>query len=105
MSFTIRLLIWFKGKFVGSDSFGNRYYEEKHKSVYGARYPRRWVIYKSDINASTIPPEWQAWLHYRANMPLNGKVFDLQHEIIEDTRVVKITTKAKRSYQPWIPNE
>ena len=31
MSFTIRLLIWFKSNFVGSDSYGNRYYEEKYK--------------------------------------------------------------------------
>ena len=33
MSFTIRLLIWFKSNFVGSDSYGNRYYEEKYKKT------------------------------------------------------------------------
>lgn len=33
MSFTIRLLIWFKSRLVGQDSFGNRYYEERADKV------------------------------------------------------------------------
>lgn len=117
MSFTIRLLIWFKGKFVGNDSLGNRYYEEKPKSVYNGRQQRRWVIYKSRYDVGKIPPEWHAWLHYRTDKPLSGQVFDLdqnQPELIgtqktvpvdKNNKIVKLDTKMKRSYQPWIPNE
>ena len=122
MSFTIRLLIWFKGKFVGNDSFGNRYYEEKPKSVNGTRQARRWIIYKSEYDASKIPPEWHAWLHYRADKPLSGQIFDLQnpeqesatrtcktlcnHEnTVKNGNVVRLATKIKRPYQPWTPNE
>ena len=25
---------------------------------------RRWVIYKNVIEASKIPPEWHAWIHF-----------------------------------------
>jgi NADH:ubiquinone oxidoreductase subunit len=117
MSFTIRLLIWFKGKFVGNDSLGNRYYEEKPKSVYDGRQQRRWVIYKSKYDVSNVPPEWHAWLHYRADKPLNGEVFNLPPNqsqltetntpgtVDENNKVVKLDIKMKRSYQPWIPNE
>ena len=33
-----RLMIWWKGEFVGEDEFANRYFKEK-------RGRRRWVIY------------------------------------------------------------
>ncbi len=117
MSFTIRLLIWFKGKFVGNDSLGNRYYEEKTKSVYDGRQQRRWVIYKSRHDVAKIPPEWHAWLHYRSDKPLNGQVFDLNQNqsnlektykpgpVDKNNKIVKLNTKMKRSYQPWTPNE
>ena len=45
-----------KGEKVGEDDQGNAYYREK-----GGR--RRWVIYKGDVEASRVPPEWHAWLH------------------------------------------
>jgi len=48
---------FFKGTKVGEDAQGNAYYQEKN----GAR---RWVIYKTDIEASKIPPEWHMWLHH-----------------------------------------
>ena len=46
----------FLGKFVGRDEFGNKYYS----SLKG----KRWVIYKSDIESSKIPPEWHSWIHF-----------------------------------------
>ena len=58
-----------KGRQVGTDSQGNRYYEEKaepkgYNPIVGRRVRRRWVMYKGDVEASRIPPEWHAWLHY-----------------------------------------
>ena len=47
------------GKFVGKDSFGNKYYENKNN--------KRWVIYADEIDASKIPVEWYSWIHHTPN--------------------------------------
>jgi|TARA_B100002051_G_scaffold243290_1_gene249060 NADH dehydrogenase len=47
------------GKFVGKDSFGNKYYESKNG--------KRWVIYSGEIDASKIPVEWYSWIHFTPN--------------------------------------
>ena len=49
----------FYGKFVGSDSLGNKYYESKAG--------KRWVIYSEEIDASKIPNEWYSWIHFTNN--------------------------------------
>jgi len=54
-----RLKTTFFGRFVGEDSFGNKYYENKTG--------KRWVIYKDEIDASKIPNEWFSWMHYTQN--------------------------------------
>jgi len=45
---------------VGSDEFGNVYYESK-KPIAGVK--RRWVIYNGSNDASRVAPEWHGWLH------------------------------------------
>ena len=50
------LYSWRTGREIGSDAFGNVYYE-------GKKDGRRWVIYAGENDASVIPPEWAAWLH------------------------------------------
>lgn len=53
-----RLFTSRKGEKVGSDDQGNVYYQEKNGR-------RRWVIYKNGpVEASRVPAEWHAWLHY-----------------------------------------
>ena len=47
------------GKFVGKDSFGNKYYK--------SRSDKRWVIYKGEVDASKIPNEWYSWMHFTNN--------------------------------------
>ena len=59
-----------KGQLVGQDPEGNRYYTERNP-VKGRR-ARRWVMFKGEIEASRIAPEWHAWLHYTADAPLTG---------------------------------
>ena len=49
----------FFGKFVGSDTFGNKYFESKSG--------KRWVIYSGEIDASKIPVEWYSWIHFTQN--------------------------------------
>jgi NADH:ubiquinone oxidoreductase subunit len=49
-----------KGKPVGEDVFGNKYYELKKP---GKGLKRRWVIYNGANDASRVSPEWHGWLH------------------------------------------
>lgn len=65
-----RLYTWLCGQEVGRDHFGNRYYRAKgggrvHRD--SLRRERRWVIYAGEVEASRVPPEWNAWLHYTSD--------------------------------------
>ena len=46
----------FRGKFVGRDEFGNKYYSNTKG--------KRWVIYSNTVEPSKIPPEWHLWIHF-----------------------------------------
>ena len=66
------------GEPVGTDDFGNRYYQTKD----GAR---RWVIYNGTVEASRVPPDWHGWLHHTyaeppTRAPLKVKGFELPHQ-------------------------
>jgi NADH:ubiquinone oxidoreductase subunit len=58
----------FKGRRVGVDAQGNTYYEERRPRQ-GYRM-RRWVVYVGAPEASLVPPEWHAWLHYTTDAPI-----------------------------------
>ena len=58
-----------KGRQVGTDAAGNVYYEERSPRAIALR-ARRWVAYKGAPEASEVPPEWHAWLHYTVDAPL-----------------------------------
>lgn len=62
------LSTWLTGKLVGTDPAGNRYYTERGAAK--GRRTKRWVIFKGDVEASKVPPEWHAWLHYTSDQPL-----------------------------------
>jgi len=68
-TFGTLLFTWVKGRLVGTDPDGNRYYTERSQS---RPRQRRWVIYKGQDEASRVPPEWHAWLHHTAPAPLNA---------------------------------
>ena len=72
MTIGTRIFTWWKGKLVGRDDVGNRYYREKLPP--SSRRERRWVLYRGTAEASCVPPEWHAWLHYTCNdvPPENG---------------------------------
>lgn len=71
MTIGTKIYTWLNGREVGQDQFGNTYYEHKSEPSAGARR-KRWVIYKGLNEASKVPPEWHAWLHYTAEAPLDG---------------------------------
>jgi NADH:ubiquinone oxidoreductase subunit len=62
-----------QGVYVGSDPSGNRYYRSKKPNgPHGME--RRMVIYAGGYaEATTIPPGWYGWMHYRTNeVPQDG---------------------------------
>ncbi len=65
------LYTWLRGEFVGVDSLGNRYYRVKTRK--GLRTEHRWVVYKGEPEASTVPAGWHAWLHHTTDEPLTAK--------------------------------
>jgi NADH:ubiquinone oxidoreductase subunit len=67
LSLGTRLFTLFHGQAVGTDPFGNTYYQERRTRPGHRR--RRWVIYKGEVEASRVPPEWHAWLHYVVDEP------------------------------------
>ena len=67
-SIQVRFFTWRKGKLVGTDAQGNRYYADGKKTRHGRE--RRWVIYAGEPEASKVPPEWHGWLHFTYNTPM-----------------------------------
>ncbi len=81
MTIGTRLFTYFRGRLLGTDPAGNRYFEEK-KVRAGAR-GRRWVMYAGAAEASTVPAEWHSWLHYTTDAPLpmnTRKPWQLPHQ-------------------------
>ena len=62
--------LWIRrfGDYVGSDEFGNRYYQDRKAN-------RRYVTYAGGFaDASSIPPGWHGWMHHRSDVvPANAK--------------------------------
>jgi len=56
------------GDLKGVDALGNKYYENVETQISGRT---RWVVYANpkDVNASNIPSEWHAWMHYSSDTP------------------------------------
>ena len=66
------------GEAVGTDAFGNRYYQNRDGS-------RRWVIYNGTVEASRVPPDWHGWLHHTYGepptaAPFKAKAFEAPHQ-------------------------
>ncbi len=51
---------------VGTDMYDNKYYRAKPRKGYKSE--RRWVIYKGEPEASSVPPEWHGWLHHQSDI-------------------------------------
>jgi NADH:ubiquinone oxidoreductase subunit len=71
------LTTWISGESVGTDKFGNRYYQSKKG--------RRWVIYNGTVEASRVPPDWHGWLHHTfqdppSAKPLPAKAWEADHQ-------------------------
>jgi NADH:ubiquinone oxidoreductase subunit len=58
------------GNLVGTDAAGNNYYQERAIRPNGRA--RRWIAYKGEVEASSVPPEWHSWLHYTTDKPIQA---------------------------------
>ncbi len=58
-----------RGRQVGTDAAGNIYYTESRPRP-GSGRTRRWVAYAGVPDASKVPAEWHAWLHYTTDAPI-----------------------------------
>lgn len=67
MDIVTRLHLHFKARLVGSDSFGNRYYEERKARP--GKPARRYVRYNGMVEASKVPADWHGWLHHTEDSP------------------------------------
>ena len=56
-----------RSTFVGTDEYGNRYFEEKKPSIEGRR--RRYVMYNGLAEPSKVPADWHGWLHHTVDTP------------------------------------
>jgi len=78
----------FRGKLVGFDEFGNKYYTNKSG--------KRWVIYKRTVESSKIPPEWHMWIHFlcKDRPPKNFIKYNWQQKYTENL------TGTPKAYKP-----
>lgn len=114
-----RLWLWRFGDVVGTDDYGNTYYQQR-KGNGPLGVPRRWVTYTDLADASKVPPEWHGWLHYtvdtppskeryrpkpwqkphRMNMTGTRDAYRPQGSILGDGH----RPKATGDYKPWKPH-
>ena len=92
-TFGTKIKTLLSGKFVGKDSFGNKYYESKKG--------KRWVIYNDEIDASKIPNEWYSWIHFTKNKIEN--IHDLKKFDWQKPHQSNMTGSSK-AYSPKVNN-
>jgi len=102
-TFGTRIHTFISGKFVGKDSLGNKYYQNKTG--------KRWVIYNGEIDATKIPNEWYSWMHYTRNKIENDhdlKKYNWQKEHMPNQTGTnksyhpnKGNNNIEKKYKPW----
>jgi NADH:ubiquinone oxidoreductase subunit len=113
-----RLYIWRKGRLVGEDEFGNRYYVQT-RGIGPLGEPSRWVTYAKLSEPSQVPAAWHGWLHHTVDEPPTDESYQprpwqLKHQmnltgtarayrpkgsILGNQKRAKTTS----DYKPWRP--
>lgn len=124
------LFTWLRGELVGTDGFGNRYYRDRREAAGKGRGAgkargmdsrgRRWVIFAGEVEASSVPPMWHAWLHHNiddvpSDEPIGRRPWQKEHQP-NFTGTAKAyrpagsvlrgghRPKATGDYEPWRPD-
>ncbi len=90
---------------MGSDSAGNRYYENRIDYTFGQH---RWVE-PGDIHnfdSSSIPPEWQGWMTSQHDEPPCNEqsLIDRKTEVVDQMCTSHAPTKSNVGYQEQVFN-
>jgi NADH:ubiquinone oxidoreductase subunit len=110
------LRTFFKGRLVGVDAYGNRYYTEK-----GSKNPKvkRWVMYRGLEEASKVTSTWHRWLHDTTDVipqtPVR-KQYPWQKDYLPNltgtekaymppNHTLKGSRPNPHHYEPWSPQE
>ena len=97
----LRFTVAKRGKFVGEDEFGNRYYEAKdNKDSYDDR-KRRWVIYKGYAEASKISPNSSRPARPGAPSGLRSKVWRDVTSVASGSSLTSSSTVGVRKAGGW----
>jgi len=115
-----RLFTRLHGEQVGTDSFGNVYFQEKTPSKRTLYRRKRWVLYAGDPDATLVPPEWHAWLHYQTAAAPTGenplrRPWQIEYQpnltgTLQAYRPPGHTLRGERrakatgDYEPWTPS-
>ena len=111
----VKLLIWTKGRFVGQDDYGNRYYEERFLFRRPERAPKRWVSFAGDADPTKIPAHWHGWIHFTYEDPLSVKSHNWEKKHLQNLTGTSYAYRprgsllradeegVKPTYIPWNP--
>ena len=118
MDFVTKLFLRFNAQLVGTDAFGNRYYEERKARP--GKAARRYVLYNGMVEASKVPADWHGWLHHTEQSPPPADGYakhSWQQDHMPNTtgtthahrpsgHVLKGGKRAAATgdYEPWSPN-
>lgn len=118
MNLISKLAIKMTAQSVGTDEFGNQYFESRKALRNGRK--RRYVMYKGLAEASKVPSDWHGWLHYTEDTPPPKKGYakhDWQKSHLPNLtgtsyayrpsgHVLKggVRAPATGDYEPWSPN-
>ncbi|NBX52229.1 MAG: NADH:ubiquinone oxidoreductase [Proteobacteria bacterium] len=100
-------LIKFNSKKIGTDEFGNQYFEKKSG--------KRFVIYNGIAEPTKIPSEWHVWIHYLTNqapVQINTNKYSWQKIHIPNLTGTKNAYSPEKTnlnktylhYEPWEAN-
>ncbi len=126
MNLKTKLFTLVYGKKVGEDQYGNKYYQATPRTKWWQLHrpastkwgrDRRWVAYhkkfiKNGVEASAVPAEWNIWLHYISDKPLNeSKKHDWQKEFIANPTGTKeailpknyVSSQKSENSETWTP--
>jgi len=109
MEFITKFLIKRSAKKIGTDEFGNCYYQNKSNG-------KRYVIYNGIAEASKIPAQWHGWMHYTTDIiPVQMNTNKLSWQKIHIPNLTgtknayspkgKESNKTSSQYESWQPTE
>jgi NADH:ubiquinone oxidoreductase subunit len=72
-----RIYTRLRGKHVGTDEMGNKYFVQS-KGVGPLGVPRRWVIFANGAEATNISADWHGWMHYTTDAPPTAEPYQMK---------------------------